>query len=72
MQYYEKSHRIINFNPGDLVLSKFPFLHIEKSPKLTQKYWSSFIISEKITNLNYKVKIKLNNILIENIIHVSC
>uniref|UniRef100_A0A2S2QEP6 RNA-directed DNA polymerase n=1 Tax=Sipha flava TaxID=143950 RepID=A0A2S2QEP6_9HEMI len=69
-KYHDKSHRIINFNPGDKVLVKFPFLQVGKSPKLAQKYRGPFKIIKKITELNYKVELTLNNKTTEDIIHV--
>lgn len=69
-KYYDKTHRIINFSPGDKVMVKFPFLQIGKSPKLAPKYRGPFLITDKISDLNYKVKITLNNKEIEDIIHV--
>jgi len=69
-KYYDKSHRIISFKPGDQVLVKFPFLHVCKSPKLAQKYRGPFKIFKKITELTYKVKLILNKKLTEDIIHV--
>lgn len=69
-KYYDQTHRIIEYQPGDLVLIKFPFLQIGKSPKLAPKYRGPFKILEKISDLNYKVKITLNNKDTEDIIHV--
>jgi len=69
-KYYDKSHRIISFKPGDQVLVKFPFLQAGKSPKLAQKYRGPFKIIKKITDLNYKVQLILNKKLTEDTIHV--
>lgn len=69
-KYYDKAHRIINYNPGDLVMVQFPFNEIGKSPKLAPKYRGPFQIIKKISDLNYKVNITLNNKTTEDIIHV--
>lgn len=60
-KYYDQTNRIINYEPGDLVLIKFPFLQIGKSPKLAPKYRGPFKTIQKISDLNYKVNITLNN-----------
>jgi len=69
-KYHDKSHQIIIFKPGDLVLIKFPFLEVGKSPKLGPKYRGPIKILEKINDLNYKIELVLNNKITEDIIHV--
>jgi len=68
--YHDKIHRIINCNPGDKVLIKFPCLQVGKSHKLAQKYRGPFTIKKKISDLNYKIELTLNNKLTEDIINV--
>jgi len=69
-KYHDESHKIISFEAGDLVVIKFPFLEVGKSPKLGPKYRGPFKILEKINDLNYKVQLTLNNKYSEDIIHV--
>jgi len=69
-KYHDKSHQMITFKPGDSVLIKFPFNELGKSPKLASKYRGPFKIIDKINDLNYKVQLKLNNKLTDDIIHV--
>jgi len=69
-KYYDKAHKILNFNPGDLVMVKFPFAQIGKSPKLAPSYRGPFEIIKKISNLNYSIKLILNGKETEDVIHV--
>lgn len=69
-KYYDKRRKIINFNQGYKVSVKFLFQQTGKSPKLAQKYRESFEIAKKISDLNYKIKLTLNIIPTEDIIHV--
>ena len=70
--YHDKFHQMITFKQGDSVLIKFPFNELGKSPKLASKYRGTFKIIKKINDLNYKVQLKLNNKLTDDIIHVRC
>lgn len=49
---------------------KCPFLEIGKSPKLGPKYRGPFQIIDKINDLNYKIKLILNNKETNDIVHV--
>jgi hypothetical protein len=49
---------------------RFPFLDIGKSPKLGPKYRGPYKIIEKINDLNFKIKLILNDKEVEDIIHV--
>lgn len=51
---------------------KFTFLEVRKSPKQGLKYRGPFRILEKINNLNYKIKLILNNKETEDIVHKRC
>lgn len=70
IKYHDKSHRMITFNPGDLVLIKFPFNEVGKSPKLASKYRGPFKIIKKINDLNYQVQLELNNKITIDVIHI--
>lgn len=67
---YDKKHVILTFDPGALVLVKFPFNEHGKSPKLAPKYRGPFKIIKEINDLNYKIQLTLNNKITEDIIHV--
>lgn len=69
-KYHDKLHQIIKYEPGDQVLIHFPFKELGKSPKLAPKYRGPFTITKKINDLNYKIKLILNDIESEDIIHV--
>jgi len=49
---------------------KFPFAQSGKTPKLASSYRGPFEILKKISNLNYKIKLVLNNKETEDVIHV--
>jgi len=51
------------------VLIKFPFQESGKTHKLAPIYRGPYEIMSKINDVNYMVKLKLNNILTEDIIH---
>lgn len=69
-KYYDEAHRIIKYNQGDMVMVQFPFQEVGKSPKLAPKYRGPFEVIQKISDLNYKIKLVLNNKTTEDIIHV--
>lgn len=69
-KYHDKKHTTMHFNVDDLVMVKFPFLEVGKSPKLGPKYKGPFKIIKKINDLNYKIKLVLNNKETEDTIHV--
>lgn len=54
-----------------MVLIKFPFLEIGKSPKLGPQYRGAFKMLEKINDLNYKIELILNNKITEDTFPVS-
>lgn len=60
----------MNYEPGDLVLVKFPFSEPNKSHKLAPLYKGPFKILQKINNLNYKINLTLNNKITEDVIHI--
>jgi hypothetical protein len=68
--YHDKNHKHVEYLPGQLVLIQFPFQEIGKSHKLAPIYRGPFEIISKINDVNYKVKLKLNNRLTEDIVHV--
>lgn len=49
---------------------KFPFLEVGKSPKLGPIYRGPFKIIDKVNELNYKIKLILNNKEIIDTIHI--
>lgn len=60
-KYHDKTHTTIDYNINDLVMVKFPFLEVGKSPKLGPIYKGPFKIIDKVNELNYKIKLILNN-----------
>lgn len=69
-KYHDKTHKAINYNTDDLVMVEFPFSDTGKSPKLGPRYRGPFKIIKKTNDLNYKVRLILNNKEIEDTIHV--
>lgn len=69
-KYHDKSHKLIKYKTGDSVLIKFPFKERGKSPKLAPKYRGPFTIIKKINDLNYKIKLILDDKETEDVIHV--
>jgi hypothetical protein len=69
-KYHDKTHKTINYKVNDLVMVRFPFLDIGKSPKLRPKYRRQYKIIEKINDLNFKIKLILNDKEVKDIIHV--
>lgn len=68
---YDQKHKNINFKPGQKVLIKFDFQEPNKTKKLANKYRGPFTIVEKLTEVNYKVELILNNKKVLDVIHVQ-
>jgi len=69
-KYHDKIHTTVNYNINDLVMVKFPFLEVGKSPKLGPIYRGPFKIIDKINELNYKIKLILNNKEVIDTVHI--
>lgn len=70
-KYHHKKHRLITFKLRDSVLFKFPFNDIRKSLNLASKYKGPFNLLVNVNNLNFKVKLTLNNKITNDMIHVT-
>lgn len=68
---YDLSHKNIDFKPGQKVLIKFEFNEKDKSKKLANKYRGPFTIIEKLSDVNYKVDLILNEKKTIDTIHVQ-
>jgi len=69
-KYHDKTHTTLNYNINDLVMVKFPFLEVGKSPKLGPIYRGPFKIIDKVNELNYKIKLILNNKEVIDTVHI--
>lgn len=68
---YDQKHKNINFYPGQKVLIQFDFNEQNKSKKLANKYRGPFEIIEKISEVNYRVKLILKGKETIDVIHVQ-
>lgn len=68
---YDGKHRHVEYSVGDLVLVFFPRRKVGLVEKFLQKWDGPYEVLEKLSDVNYKVRIKLHNKVTDDIIHVK-
>jgi hypothetical protein len=68
---YDKTHKTVDYLPGQKVLIQFQFQEPNKSKKLAYKYRGPFKIIKKMSDVNYKVELILNGKSTTDTIHVQ-
>lgn len=61
-KYHNKLHKIIKYEPGELVLIQFSFREHSKSTKANSRIQRPLYNHQKINKLNYKIKLIINDI----------
>jgi len=69
--HYDKTHKEVNYSPGQLVLVKIQFQKQGNIKKLSHKYRGPFKVIEKISDINYKIALTLNGKESIDTIHVD-
>lgn len=69
-QNYDKTHKLTQYEPNQLVLIKFPFQEQNKTSKLAPKYRGPFKIISKKNDVNYLVELVLNKKITRDIVHI--
>lgn len=67
---HDRKHKLMTYEPNQLVLVEFPFQEKNKCSKLTQKYKGPFKIVSKISDVSYLVELILYNRLARDVIHI--
>ena len=68
---YDKTHRHVEFQPGDLVLLYTPVRQVGKSDKLQHCFLGPHKIISKVSDVNYKLQLKRRGKMIEDTVHVA-
>lgn len=69
-QNYDKTHKLTQYEPNQLVLIKFPFQEQNKTSKVAPKYRGPFKIISKKNDVNYLDELILNKKITRDIVHI--
>lgn len=70
-EYYDKTHKMVNYLPGQRVLVKFDIQKPGQSKKLAYKYRGPFEVIKKMSEVNYKIALTINGKDTVDTIHVQ-